>query len=188
MEQMNQFERSSIVQNEQLERKRQSLSACEYSLNICFSGLLIYFKITSMSVCKQFGKDKVVFMSQEDAEKPSSIVLPPDDEPRGLIMPDGSINWNCPCIGGTASGPCGFEFREAFTCFHYSTSETKGSECLDKFTALNECMAEFPTLYSKNKPEEEIQEELDNFDKDRVDQELKSLDEKLDKKDKADKK
>ena len=141
-----------------------------------------------MSVCKNFGKDKVIFVTQEDHEKPCSVELPPDDEPRGLIMPDGSINWNCPCIGGTASGPCGYEFREAFTCFHYSNSETKGSECIDKFKALNECMAEFPTLYSKDKPEEDLQEELDNFDKDRLDQELKEIDDKIAKKEAAQKK
>jgi intermembrane space import and assembly protein 40 len=146
-----------------------------------------------MSICKDFGKDKVIFVTKEDHEKPCSITLPSDDEPRGLIMPDGSINWNCPCIGGTASGPCGYQFREAFTCFHYSTSETKGSECIDKFSALNECMAEFPTLYtSKNKQDEELQEELDkmdSFDRDKLDQELKSLDEKLGaKKDNTDKK
>lgn len=132
-----------------------------------------------MSFCKEYGKDKVIFVTKEDHEKPCSIILPPDEEPRGLIMPDGSINWNCPCIGGTASGPCGFEFREAFTCFHYSTSEAKGSECLDKFTKLNECMAEYPTLYSKGKGDEEKEEELGSFDKDRLDKELQAIDDKL---------
>jgi len=141
-----------------------------------------------MSVCKDFGKDKVMFVTKEDHEKPCSITLPPDEEPRGLIMPDGSINWSCPCIGGTASGPCGFEFREAFTCFHYSTSEAKGSECIDKFTALNDCMAEYPTLYSRDKREEDdIQEELDSFDKDRLDKELKEIDAKLEAKERENK-
>ena len=128
-----------------------------------------------MSNCRDFGKDKVVFVTREDHESDSKYILPPDDEPRGLILPNGDINWSCPCIGGTASGPCAFEFREAFSCFHNSKSETKGSECVEKFTALNNCMSEFPTLYKRD-PEPEL--DLDSFDKDRLDPDLKALEEK----------
>jgi mitochondrial intermembrane space import and assembly protein 40 len=65
------------------------------------------------------GKDKIIFLTPEDLSKPSSIVLPEDEEPPGLLLPSGEINWNCPCLGGMATGPCGVEFREAFSCFHY---------------------------------------------------------------------
>lgn len=71
-----------------------------------------------MSYCKTFGKDKVLFASKEDHDKPSTVVLPDTERP-GLILPNGEINWNCPCLGGMATGPCGVEFREAFSCFHY---------------------------------------------------------------------
>lgn len=102
-----------------------------------------------MSYCKTFGKDRVIFITKEDHEKPSTIQLPddPEDEKRGLILPNGDINWNCPCLGGMATGPCGPQFREAFSCFHYSTSETKGSECYNHFKAMQECMSQYPTLY-----------------------------------------
>lgn len=46
----------------------------------------------------------------------------------GLIKENGEINWGCPCLGGMATGPCGQEFREAFSCFHYSKEEMKGNE------------------------------------------------------------
>ncbi|RWS20670.1 hypothetical protein B4U80_03656, partial [Leptotrombidium deliense] len=59
-----------------------------------------------MSLCKEVGKDKIIFLTKEDHEKPSTVVIPEDDEPRGLILPNGEINWNCPCLGGMASGPC----------------------------------------------------------------------------------
>ena len=69
-----------------------------------------------------------------------------------MILPNGDINWNCPCLGGMAVGPCGLEFREAFSCFHYSKSEVKGSECLEQFAKLQMCMKDFPELYEeKNK-------------------------------------
>lgn len=136
--------------------------------------------LNKMSLCKSFGKDKVVFVTKEDHEKPCSIQLPEEEEPRGLIMPNGDINWNCPCIGATASGPCGYEFREAFTCFHYSTSETKGTECLEKFQILNQCMSEYPGLFKKSEQEEEDsnREELEAFDKEKVSEELKQLEQR----------
>ena len=52
---------------------------------------------------------------------PSQVDLAENDEhPPGLILSNGDINWNCPCLGGMAIGPCGIEFRDAFSCFHYS--------------------------------------------------------------------
>lgn len=69
----------------------------------------------------------------------------------GLILPNGDINWNCPCLGGMASGPCGSQFKEAFSCFHYSKEEVKGSECIDHFRNMQECMQKYPELY----PQEE---------------------------------
>lgn len=38
-----------------------------------------------------------------------------------------------------AHGPCGPEFREAFSCFVYSKEEPKGMECIDKFKLVFEC-------------------------------------------------
>lgn len=46
-----------------------------------------------------------------------------------------------------ASGPCGTEFKDAFSCFHYSKEEVKGSECLEQFRAMQECMQRYPELY-----------------------------------------
>ncbi|MEQ2202914.1 hypothetical protein XENOCAPTIV_019916 [Xenoophorus captivus] len=72
----------------------------------------------------------------------------------GLILPSGEINWNCPCLGGMASGPCGSQFKEAFLCFHYSKEEVKGSECIEQFRSMQECMQRYPDLY----PQEEDKE------------------------------
>lgn len=65
------------------------------------------------------GKDKIIFATKEDHDKESTISLDEPDEAVGLILPNGEINWGCPCLGGMATGPCGVEFREAFSCFHY---------------------------------------------------------------------
>ncbi|XP_074535567.1 mitochondrial intermembrane space import and assembly protein 40 [Halichoeres trimaculatus] len=112
-----------------------------------------------MSYCRQEGKDRIIFVTKEDHETPSSAELIAEDpndpyEEQGLILPNGDINWNCPCLGGMASGPCGSQFKEAFSCFHYSKEEVKGSECIDHFRSMQECMQRYPDLY----PQEEEKE------------------------------
>lgn len=49
-----------------------------------------------------------------------------------------------------ASGPCGTAFKDAFSCFHYSKEEVKGSECLEQFRAMQECMQQYPELYPQD--------------------------------------
>lgn len=55
-----------------------------------------------------------------------------------------------------ATGPCGVEFREAFSCFHYSTAEPKGSDCLEPFRQMSECMAQYPNVYGNKDDKEEV--------------------------------
>ena len=31
----------------------------------------------------------------------------------------GEINWDCPCLGGMADGPCGEEFKKAFSALYF---------------------------------------------------------------------
>ena len=108
-----------------------------------------------MPVTFQQGKDTVIFVTKEDHSTPSTVSLPKDEPPPGLILPDGSINWSCPCLGGMATGPCGVEFREAFSCFHYSEAEPKGSDCYEAFKTMQDCMAQYPSLYSRDSDDED---------------------------------
>ncbi|XP_049796092.1 mitochondrial intermembrane space import and assembly protein 40-B [Schistocerca nitens] len=103
-----------------------------------------------MSYCREEGKDRIIFATKEDHKVPSKVQLPAPDPQPGLILPDGSINWNCPCLGGMATGPCGVQFREAFSCFHYSTAEPKGSDCYDAFKEMQSCMSKYPALYNRD--------------------------------------
>lgn len=60
--------------------------------------------------------------------------LEEDADQQGAFNPEtGEINWDCPCLGGMAHGPCGEEFKAAFSCFVYSNEEPKGVECIEKF-------------------------------------------------------
>lgn len=56
-----------------------------------------------------------------------------------------------------ASGPCGEQFKAAFSCFHYSKEDVKGSDCVDQFRAMQECMQKYPDLYPQEEEEEEEQ-------------------------------
>ncbi|KAJ5562348.1 hypothetical protein N7535_003200 [Penicillium sp. DV-2018c] len=59
----------------------------------------------------------------------------------------GEINWDCPCLGGMAHGPCGEDFKAAFSCFVYSEEEPKGIDCIDKFKNMQDCFRQYPDVY-----------------------------------------
>ena len=68
----------------------------------------------------------------------------------GAFNPEtGEINWDCPCLGGMAHGPCGMQFRDAFSCFVYSEDEPKGINCVEKFKAMQDCFREHPDVYGE---------------------------------------
>lgn len=112
-----------------------------------------------MPVIKKEGKDTIIFATKEDHDTPSKLKLPEQEPSPGIILPNGEINWNCPCLGGMTTGPCGVEFREAFSCFHYSKSENKGSECFEVFKTMQNCMVKYPSLYNKESDMEELEKQ-----------------------------
>ncbi|PNP43973.1 hypothetical protein TGAMA5MH_04258 [Trichoderma gamsii] len=78
----------------------------------------------------------------------------------GAFNPEtGEINWDCPCLGGMAHGPCGEEFKTAFSCFVYSTEEPKGMDCIDKFQGMQECFRQYPEIYGSELEDEEAEAE-----------------------------
>jgi hypothetical protein len=94
----------------------------------------------------------------EDAPSPSekeeSSAAPgenaADESSSAAYNPEtGEINWDCPCLGGMAHGPCGQQFREAFSCFVFSEQEPKGVDCIQKFKAMQDCFREHPDVYGE---------------------------------------
>jgi intermembrane space import and assembly protein 40 len=73
--------------------------------------------------------------AEENAYEPGSPeALQQEAAAQGAFDPEtGEINWACPCLGGMADGPCGEEFKAAFSCFVYSKEEPKGMDCIEKF-------------------------------------------------------
>ena len=78
-----------------------------------------------------------------------------ESAPTAFNEETGEINWDCPCLGGMADGPCGEEFKAAFSCFVYSKEEPKGIECIDKFKGMQECFRKYPDFYSEELRDEE---------------------------------
>ncbi|SCV73556.1 BQ2448_7482 [Microbotryum intermedium] len=74
----------------------------------------------------------------DDPSSPQSAAFDPET---------GEINWDCPCLGGMADGPCGPEFKLAFSCFVYSEAEPKGVDCVEKFRGMQECFRKHPDIY-----------------------------------------
>ncbi|KAI1172000.1 hypothetical protein F4777DRAFT_563458 [Nemania sp. FL0916] len=75
---------------------------------------------------------------------------------QGAFNPEtGEINWDCPCLGGMAHGPCGEQFKAAFSCFVYSNEEPKGMDCIDKFQNMQDCFREHPEVYGDELADDE---------------------------------
>lgn len=97
-------------------------------------------------------------LAVEAVEAVEAAVLPNEEEPKqeGAFNEEtGEINWDCPCLGGMADGPCGEEFKNAFSCFVYSKEEPKGIECIEKFKSMQDCFRKYPEVYSEELRDEE---------------------------------
>lgn len=109
-------------------------------------------------------KDQVIFVApgasggSADSGSGDSSAQAYDPETR-------EINWDCPCLGGMANGPCGPQFRDAFSCFVHSESEPKGADCVDLFRTMQECFREHPEVYQAElQYDEDAAEDNDNMD------------------------
>ncbi|KAH8678615.1 hypothetical protein BGZ60DRAFT_468081 [Tricladium varicosporioides] len=108
---------------------------------------------------------KLAQLEGEEGEEEESDMegLEEEADQQGAFNPEtGEINWDCPCLGGMAHGPCGEEFKAAFSCFVYSSEEPKGVECIDKFKGMQDCFRLHPEMYGAEleDDEAEIEEEL----------------------------
>ncbi|TFK74592.1 hypothetical protein BDN72DRAFT_833088 [Pluteus cervinus] len=93
----------------------------------------------------------------EEGEEPSSE----EHGGGGAYNPvTGEINWDCPCLGGMAHGPCGEEFKEAFSCFVHSEQEPKGIDCIEKFKGMQNCFKEHPEHYASELEGDEEEDEV----------------------------
>ncbi|KAI2602177.1 hypothetical protein GGR54DRAFT_645299 [Hypoxylon sp. NC1633] len=94
--------------------------------------------------------------SEAPSEGQSPEALEEEAGQQGAFNPEtGEINWDCPCLGGMAHGPCGEEFKAAFSCFVYSNEEPKGMDCIDKFQHMQDCFRQHPEVYGDELDEEE---------------------------------
>ncbi|KAK1777775.1 hypothetical protein QBC45DRAFT_416056 [Copromyces sp. CBS 386.78] len=86
----------------------------------------------------------------------SPEALQQEADAQGAFNPEtGEINWDCPCLGGMAHGPCGEEFKAAFSCFVYSKEEPKGMDCIDKFSHMQDCFRKYPEVYGAELADDE---------------------------------
>ena len=70
---------------------------------------------------------------------PSAEQQDADPKDQAFDPVTGEINWDCPCLGGMAEGPCGEDFKTAFSCFIYSEEEPKGVNCIEAFKTMQDC-------------------------------------------------
>uniref|UniRef100_H2Z7L2 GCK domain-containing protein n=1 Tax=Ciona savignyi TaxID=51511 RepID=H2Z7L2_CIOSA len=130
-----------------------------------------------MSYCRKEGKDTIIFATEDVLSSPSTTQLQPDDPQdldtsnAGAILPNGEINWDCPCLGNLPNGPCGSSFREAFSCWveNKDNEEAFADKCFENFTTWENCLGEHRDIYRQT---DEKMSEADN--------ELKEMDQNSD--------
>lgn len=82
--------------------------------------------------------------------------LQEEADQQGAFNPEtGEINWDCPCLGGMAHGPCGEEFKTAFSCFVFSEEDPKGMDCIEKFKDMQNCFRQYPEVYGAELSEDD---------------------------------
>jgi intermembrane space import and assembly protein 40 len=96
----------------------------------------------------------------DDPSSSSPADLEEETSSEGAFNPEtGEINWDCPCLGGMAHGPCGEDFKAAFSCFVFSKEEPKGMDCIDNFKKMQDCFREHPDVYAGELADDEEFEE-----------------------------
>lgn len=58
-----------------------------------------------------------------------------------------------------AQGPCGEEFKAAFSCFVYSDAEPKGLDCVEKFKGMQDCFRRHPDVYGDEIDDDDDEDE-----------------------------
>lgn len=88
----------------------------------------------SINRIENYKKDTIIFADRESITpnendlyiKQLWIDIYNENLNPGAVQSDGTILWDCPCLGTQAIGPCSTQFRAAFSCYQNSTKEPKG--------------------------------------------------------------
>ncbi|WKY07305.1 hypothetical protein Q1695_007051 [Nippostrongylus brasiliensis] len=93
-------------------------------------------------------KDEVVFINREQHSEPLSEScswmsrLREFKKPIGPRFPDGSINWQCPCManGSLVAHRCGHYFRKLYICMSEDEKVDATIKCPEEFIVWAACM------------------------------------------------
>lgn len=108
-------------------------------------------------------EQEMVAVEADPSQAQSPEDLEQQADQQGAFNPEtGEINWDCPCLGGMAHGPCGEEFKAAFSCFVYSAEEPKGMDCIDKFQHMQDCFRLHPEIYGSEIDDDTASPEADD--------------------------
>ncbi|EMD62310.1 hypothetical protein COCSADRAFT_120837 [Bipolaris sorokiniana ND90Pr] len=106
-------------------------------------------------------KQKEAESAQQNGGEGGIEGLEEEADQQGAFNPEtGEINWDCPCLGGMAHGPCGEQFKSAFSCFVYSKEEPKGIDCIDKFKDMQNCFREYPEIYGSELDSDDADDDM----------------------------
>ncbi|GMR29948.1 hypothetical protein PMAYCL1PPCAC_00143, partial [Pristionchus mayeri] len=120
---------------------------------------------TPQDLQKQEKFDRVGYLTEEQfwapiedeyvaklaATTPEDIFPSPNPGPSN---PDGTVNFECHCVGHLVASPCGFEFREAISCQKAATSDEDDARCAEQLMRFMDCAIR-TQCFKKNKDTED---------------------------------
>ncbi|KAK5996918.1 Mitochondrial intermembrane space import and assembly protein 40 [Cladobotryum mycophilum] len=114
------------------------------------------------SLVEQRRKETVTKPAEPTEKKPAETDKKPETQVQSATALEGSPaaleEEAVSLLGGMAHGPCGEEFKTAFSCFVYSEEEPKGMDCIEKFQGMQECFRQYPEIYGSELEDTESDE------------------------------
>ena len=74
------------------------------------------------------------------------------------FLPNGEINWDCPCHGEMIYGPCAMEYRDFLTNCVFPKEDATKETCVEKHKEFEKCINKYPAVYPELQLETRIQE------------------------------
>lgn len=99
------------------------------------------------------------FISDSDLENVPKYKFKPvnnrekDMSTESSVLPDGTPNFECPCLGNMPHGPCGQLFRKSFSCWAKYKDAPEDDprfyyECQPKFVEWGKCAEQYKKVYN----------------------------------------
>ncbi|TKR82735.1 hypothetical protein L596_016416 [Steinernema carpocapsae] len=108
-------------------------------------------KVLAMTEAEYVGDIKSEYAKTLENLSPENLQ---DNFNPGPNKPDGSVNFECHCVGHLVASPCGYEFRKAISCQKSaSEEEMENGACAEELMGFMKCAMDTECFRARIEPE-----------------------------------